>query len=316
MIKLLNALVTPLDDNGRGDIRSLNRLLEYSLEAGVNGFFLFGNMGEGIFIQQEDKHNLARAACERIDKKADVILGINASDESGIYRNVENFYGLEHNYFAAMLPDKENIKGSAVDMVHRVADFCDRPFFLYYIPQVNGVVFSPQEFRDIVSHPNIIGLKNSSALIPVRKELIFLKQEINFLLYEGCEWGIDEALTLGCDGAIVGLGTLGGALFRKLIDAFIDNKPEQVRKCQMNLLQVFHMIYGENNFCSIIGQKYALYKLGLLSSYKTLHPKQQNLPKQNKQLIEQCLFDFRDIWGFNIEKNTASKGVEKYVKAS
>jgi dihydrodipicolinate synthase/N-acetylneuraminate lyase len=178
------------------------------------------------------------------------------------------------------------------------------------------VVFSPQEFKDIVSHPNIIGLKNSSGIISLRKELIFLKQEMDFLLYEGCEWGIDEALALGCDGAIVGLGTLGGALFRKLLDAFIDNNPAQMRKYQIDLLRVFHMIYGENNFCSIIGQKYALYKLGLLSSFKTLHPKQQNLPRQNKQLIENCLFDFRDIWELNIEKNTEINGTNKYVKAS
>jgi dihydrodipicolinate synthase/N-acetylneuraminate lyase len=159
-------------------------------------------------------------------------------------------------------------------------------------------------------------LKNSSGIISLRKELIFLKQEMDFLLYEGCEWGIDEALALGCDGAIVGLGTLGGALFRKLLDAFIDNNPAQVRKYQIDLLRVFHMIYGENNFCSIIGQKYALYKLGLLSSFKTLHPKQQNLPRQNKQLIENCLFDFRDIWELNIEKNTEINGTNKYVKAS
>lgn len=316
MIKLLNALVTPLDNNGRGDINSLNRLLDYSLNAGVNGFFLFGNMGEGMFLRQDDKYNLAGAACEKIDKRADIILGISAADESGIYRNVEGFNKLPNDYFAVMLPDKDKVNGRAVDMVHRIADFCDRPLFLYYIPQANGVIFSPQEFKDIVSHPNIIGLKNSSGLISLRKELIFLKQEMSFLLYEGCEWGIDEALALGCDGAIVGLGTLGGALFRKLIDAFTDDNPEQTHKWQMNLLRIFHMVYGENNCCSIIGQKYALYKMGLLNSFKTLHPRQQNLPRKNKQMIEQCLFDFRDILGFNIENDTMSNGTEKYVRAS
>ena len=316
MIKLLNALVTPLDTNGRGDVKSLNRLLSYGLNVGIDGFFLFGNMGEGLYLQARDKYKLARAACERINQSADLVIGVNALDESGIYRNIEEFSDLNNGYFAAMLPGKDKIKDSAVDMLHRIADFCDRPFFLYYIPQANGVIFNSREFKEIFSHPNIIGLKNSSGTISLRKELIFLKQEIDFLLYEGCEWGIDEALSLGCDGIIVGLGTLGGTLFRKLIDAFTNDKLQQAHKYQMDLLRVFHMVYGENNSCSIIGQKYALYKLGLLSTFKTLHPRQQNLPLANRRQIEQCLLNFQNIWNLDKGKSKTSKEVEQYVEAS
>ncbi len=298
MVKIINALVTPLDADGKEDPESLSRLLDHCLASGTDGFFLFGNMGEGKFVSAESKYNLARAACEQIGNRADIILCVSADDEDGIYRNVKMFNGFSHDYLAGMLPNKDKITSSPVSLVHKIADLCERPFFFYYIPKANGVVLNPHELEQILSHPNVAGLKNSSDVISIRKELLFLKRSLDFELYEGCEWGVDEALFLGCDGFVLGLGSLGIRVFQKIIAAFECNQQELAKEYQFELLKIFHMIYGAGNVHSIIGQKYALHKLGILKEFKTLHPAQQFLEECAKREIENCLSEFQSILGF------------------
>ncbi len=298
--KIISAMVSPLTEHGTADVDSAKRVLEYGMSNRLDGFFLFGSMGEGIYLSRETKQRLAEAACEVVQNKSTLILGVHSETEQDILKNINTFKSYSHDYYTSLLPHKDKLTLSPVETVFRLADECDRPFFLYYLPQANKINFTPDEFARILTHPNVAGVKNSSSSMLERKELILLKKSINFQLFEGCEWAVDEAFSVGCDGAIVGFGSLGGALFRQMADAFHAHNLEEAKRLQMVLIDAFHNIYGAKNVCSIIGQKYGLYKLGYLTSFKTLNPRQQKLTKENQNAIDKYLAVNKGLF-YNLE---------------
>jgi len=88
-----------------------------------------------------------------------------------------------------------------------------------------------------------VGLKNSAGEIRTRKELLFLKRSLPFELYEGEEWAIDEALALGCDGAIAGFGSVGARIMAKLVSQFEAGDLAAAAESQMSLIDIYHRVF-------------------------------------------------------------------------
>jgi 4-hydroxy-tetrahydrodipicolinate synthase len=182
-----------------------------------------------------------------------------------------------------------------VKYLHALADRADRPLYFYYLPQFNGVTISMSQFRDILAHPRIAGVKNSAGSMRLRKELLLIKGQKNFELYEGEEWAIDESLLLGCDGAVAGFASTAGKLMKKLAAAIDGGDFPSASKMQYKLLELFYGIYGENVAWWVIGQKYALQYMGILKSSSTRVAAQAVLPEAQRAAVRACVDANRDI---------------------
>ena len=130
----------------------------------------------------------------------------------------------------------------------------------------------------------------------LRRELLLLREEkgFNTLFFEGQEWAADEALYAGCDGMICGMGALCSKMMKKLA-VCIDNKDyEGARLAQNNMIKVFHGVYGIDISNCWNGQKYALMKLGLISTPYTIAQEMSSLTDAARARVEKCLADFKD----------------------
>jgi dihydrodipicolinate synthase/N-acetylneuraminate lyase len=177
----------------------------------------------------------------------------------------------------------------------RIASRADRPVFYNNNPGASGVTLSLPQWRELLAHPKLAGVKNSAGQLRVRKELQRMRDERAFLLFEGDEWAVDEALALGHDGTLVGLGLLGARLFPALAAAAGRGDGAAARKIQMDLIDVFHAVYGEDTRFWCVGQKYALARMGLFRSSVTLLDDQRSLPEANRRAIDE-LIDRRADW--------------------
>lgn len=287
--RAINAAVTPYLPDGKLDLASAARLYEHSLACGLDGFFLFGSMGEWSLLTHDEQNALAEVACATIGQRARLLFGIHDVSLPRILANMERLSKFKHSHWAVILPGGWAGPADLVNYVHRLADAADRPLFLYHLPQLNSINPSLAQWRAILAHPRIIGLKNSAAQMRPRKELQMLKRELSFELYEGDEWAIDEALALGHDGVIVGFASLGGRLIRAIADAAGAGRHDEARLLQYELIEIFHEIYGENIAWWSIGQKYALQQLGVLSHAVTRVESQRNLPPERQAIIRACL---------------------------
>lgn len=289
MKEIISAAVTPFDEDGKLDLKSAQRLYESNLDKGCDGFFIMGSMGEWALLTSEERLELATCACETIGNRAKLLLGIADTGLPNILKNMDMMRYLPHSHWVLTLPGNWAGPACSVKYVHKIADAADRPVYFYYIPGFNGVNVSTAQFRDILSHPRIVGLKNSCGMIRVRKELLLLKKKIDFQLYEGEEWGIDEALIAGCDGAVAGFASTGIKLMKEIARRVDSGDFDGAREAQFKLVEIFHGVYGENAEWWNIGQKYALQYMGILSSAVSRIESQQDLPEESKAAIRACI---------------------------
>lgn len=295
MKEIISAAISPFAADGSLDVDSARRLYESNLANGCDGFFILGTMGEWALLTPDEKKSLATCACETIAGKAKVLLGISDTGLPGILRNMEMLGHLSHSHWVVTLPGSWAGPACPVDYVSRIADAADRPLYLYYIPAFNGVTITSGQFRDILAHPKVAGLKNSSGSIRTRKELLFIKRTLAFDLYEGEEWGIDEALTGGCDGAVSGFASTGIKLMKTIARCVDRGDADGAREAQYALIEIFHGVYGANAEWWNAGQKYALKYLGIISSDVSRIESQQHLPEDTKALIRSCIDANRDL---------------------
>ena len=294
MKKIYSASITPFTDNEEIDTESVERLLNFDLERGVEGFFFLGTMGEWAVLDSSMKRVLLQTAGDVIGDRAEIIVGVHSTGLNGILENIENFSKYNCTSFAVQLPGGWAKPADPVSYMHRIADFSAKPVYLYYVPSANGVYFSKEQFADLFKHPNIRGVKNSSDSLKTRKELLLLKEKNNFTLFEGQEWVVDESLALGCDGALVGMAPLGAKLFKSIAAAVDSGDLEQAAEYQRIMLEVFDGIYGADLSTVWAGQKYALKVLGIFSTENSLVPSQRGvMNSESRKRIEKCLDEYR-----------------------
>lgn len=294
MSMIISASVTPFSEDNRLDLDSAARLYEFGIRQGLDGFFILGNMGEWPLLNRTEKDDLARCACEIIGNRARILLGISDTGMSGILDSMERWSSLPHTHWTLLFPSGAGAPQCPVEFMHQIGDAADRPVFLYYAPQVNGVTVTTEEFKDILSHPRVAGVKNSAATMRARKELLFLKRTLHFELLEGEEWSIDEALAAGCDGAIAGFGAVGAKLMRVIADQVEAGDLAAARESQFALIDIFHRVYGPNARWANVGQKYALVHLGILSSCRTRSLSQQPMPESHAACVRACIDQYHD----------------------
>ncbi len=296
MKQIISAAVTPYTADDKVDLESAARLYEFDLRQGIDGFFIFGSMGEWALLTNEEKDSLAECACSVIGDKAKILLGIADTGMPNILRNMERLHHLKHSHWTVILPPSwTGPENAPVEYLHKIADASDRPMYVYYIPCFNGVTITTDQFRDILSHPKIVGLKNSSGSIRDRKELLLLKKTVDFELFEGEEWGIDEALWAGCDGAVAGFGSTGAKLMKNIANKVDAGDFDAARELQFRLIGLFHEIYGEDAMWWCAGQKYALKYMGILSDAASRMVSQQGLPESHKAIVRSCIDANRDL---------------------
>lgn len=293
MRKIYSASVTPLTEDGRIDTTSLGRLVAFDIERGIDGFFFLGTTGEWFALSSAMKSDLIEAAVDCARGRADVLAGVNGTGYASIVENMRALSRFDLTAYVFQYPSGWAAPTDPVAFAHMVADEADRPVYLYYIPGANSVRLSKEQFEAILRHPSIKGLKNSSDSLRTRKELLALRARLDFELFEGQEWVVDESLSLGCDGALVGLASLDVKILKRIASAVDAGNLDEVRKQQGLLFSLFDGIYGSDLSTIWAGQKYALHLLGILDSWKTLVPANAVLTAAQKARVAECVERFR-----------------------
>jgi 4-hydroxy-tetrahydrodipicolinate synthase len=293
--QIISAAVTPFTEDGKLDVDSAARLYQTGLQQGLDGFFVMGSMGEWALITPEERDLLARTACEVIGKKAKVLLGISDTGMPSILRNMERWQHLGHSHWTVIPPGNWAGPADPVRYLHDLADHADRPLYFYYLPAFNHVIIGREQFQDILAHPKIAGVKNSAGSMRIRKELLMLKRDRPFELYEGEEWALDESLMLGCDGAVAGFGSTAGKLMKQLAARVDAGDFAAAQRMQFQLLDLYYGIYGQTVAWWAAGQKYALQYMGIISSAHTRVAAQRELPEAHRAAVRACVDAHREL---------------------
>jgi len=121
-----------------------------------------------------------------------------------------------------------------------IADASPVPVILYSMPDLTGVKIEPQTVATLSAHPNIIGIKDSSADLAKLRETINLvgnaaDEGKRFAILTGNGTVFQGALSAGADGGILAVGCVGTDLCLQIFRAMQAGDNVRAERLQQDL---------------------------------------------------------------------------------
>ncbi len=203
---VLPSLLTPFDEAAKVDLQAFERHVRLMLASGVHGVIVGSTLGEAGSLSDDEKLELVRCARSAVgDLPAPVIA---ASVGTGLAQDWVRLRSLrECGATALLLFPPVLYRPTGAELVeHVIAAMAESglPTMVFNKPATFGCDFAPQLAERVAGDPCWVGVKEAAELtarIPQWKSAFGSRCSI----LSGDEFAL-EALALGADGLVAGLG--------------------------------------------------------------------------------------------------------------
>lgn len=280
---LIGALVTPLNDEGDIDVRSLEKLVNSTLNY-VDGLLSGVSFtGEGFLLTQEKKFNLIRIALEIVKGRVPLFLGITGNSRE---ETVENIVALEKtrddlNYpgeiFLFDCPLWYHSNRGLPHHYQELRKLTELPFVLYNNPylisQLKGHLrrrnIRTNVLKKLSGNKGVVGLKHSGEAKRSLNYLRAIRRRKDFIFYDGDE--LNFLNSPGPGGVISGGANILPKDWEEIVSSSLnpyDSRKEDPVYCRHlwetgEKLKTFHCSYRSNPAAVI---KMALKYMGIIRS--------------------------------------------------
>ncbi len=201
--------VTPFHPDGRIDMDSCDRMVDFYLDAGATGLTVLGMMGEAPKLTIEESRDVVARILVRVDGRVPVVVGVSAPG----FAQIDALTKMVMNLGAAgvMIAPPGNLRtdDQIVTYYTQVAELIgDVPFVLQDFPLVTGVQISAKVIAQIVNDlPTCVCLKHEDW--PGLEKITYLRRDgvLNNRISILCGNGglfLPEEMARGADGAMTG----------------------------------------------------------------------------------------------------------------
>ncbi|MFG6546888.1 dihydrodipicolinate synthase family protein [Sulfitobacter sp. 1A10445] len=201
--------VTPFHPDGRIDMESCDRMVDFYLEVGASGLTVLGMMGEAPKLTIEESQEVVARILKRVDGRVPVVVGVSAPGFAQIDTLTQAVMDLGAAGVMVAPPGSLRTDDQIVNYYQQVVEVLgDVPFVLQDFPLVTGVQIAPKVIARIVNelptcvclkHEDWPGLEKISAL---RAEGM-LERPLSILCGNGGLF-LPEEMGRGADGAMTG----------------------------------------------------------------------------------------------------------------
>lgn len=201
--------VTPFHPDGRIDMESCDRMVDFYLEAGATGLTVLGMMGEAPKLTVEESRDVVARILQQVAGRVPVVVGVSAPGFAQIDALTKMVMDLGAAGVMVAPPGGLCTDDQIVTYYTQVAELIgDVPFVLQDFPLVTGVQMAPKVIARIVNDlPTCVCLKHEDW--PGLEKITFLRKEgvLNKRISILCGNGglfLPEEMARGADGAMTG----------------------------------------------------------------------------------------------------------------
>lgn len=263
---IYTALATPfLEDGSVVDYRSLERLLEYQITSGVNGFVICGSTGEAATLSEEEFKEIVKFVTAVNSSNLPCIVGIGSNDTRRACQLAE--YLAEQSKVDGLLvvtpPYVKPTQEGIVEHFRRIKKSAkDLALIAYNIPGRAVANILPQTVARLVDENIIIGIKDSTCSIDQALDTELLIQG-RISVIAGDDSLILPLMACGGKGAISGPANAIPEILISIYNNFSKGEIENARRSQLEALPLIRALFMETNPIPV---KAALKLKGIFSS--------------------------------------------------
>ncbi|UEM05714.1 dihydrodipicolinate synthase family protein [Skermanella rosea] len=202
---------TPFEDDGKLDLASTDRMVDFYLECGVDGMTILGIMGEAPKLTPDEQQGFMRRVFDRIAGRIPVIVGVSNPGTNNLAAFAHS--AMDAGAAGVMIAPMSGLK-TEEQVINYFAETLrilgpDVPVVFQDFPQVTQVPVSVATLRRVFDdHPQIVMLKHEDA--PGLRKLSQIRtwpdtggRRISILVGNG-GLHLPQELRRGADGAMTG----------------------------------------------------------------------------------------------------------------
>lgn len=257
--RLITAMITPFDEEGKVDYQQAKRLANALLDSGSDGLVVTGTTGEGPTLSDEEKIRLYGEVKEAIGDRGAVIAG---TTDNNTAKSIELSIEAEAAGADAILmtvpaynkPPQEGL----YQHFKSIAANTHLPGVLYNVTSRTSLNMSHETTIKLSHIDNIVGIKEAGSDLDQIARIID-GTEKDFLVWSGNDNETFYIMGMGGYGVVSVASHLVGNQIKQMMGLLLEGDVEGAAAEHRRLLPLFKILFVESNPIPV---KYAVNSLG------------------------------------------------------
>lgn len=255
------ALVTPMLDDESVDFASLEKLVEFHIEAGTDAIVAVGTTGESATLDMEEHCAVVKFVVDKVNKRIPVIAGTGANSTSEAIQLTQCAKDAGADACLLVTPYYNKPTQEGLYLHHKkVAEAVDIPQILYNVPGRTACDMLPETVIRLSKISNIIGIKEATGDIS-RVAKIKAGVSEDFDLYTGDDASAVDFILAGGHGGISVTANVAPKACHEIYKAALAGDAETARRLDAPLAALHRDLFVESNPIPV---KWALAEMGLI----------------------------------------------------
>lgn len=242
------ALITPFNEDGSVDFVSLERLIDFVIEGGVNYVVTLGTTGETPTLSKEEKKDIINQTFHFIAGRVPVVVGIGGNNTREVIKEIESLPIEKAEAILSASPyyNKPSQEG-LYQHYKAIASSTAKPIILYNVPGRTGSnIAATTTIRLANEIENVNGIKEASGNMTQCMQILRDKPQ-EFLVVSGDDNLALAQIACGMRGVISVAANCFPKEFCELVSHALEDDFDSARKINNILLQGYELLFAENN---------------------------------------------------------------------
>jgi len=242
------AIVTPFHSYGTVDFSSLEKLLNYIINGGVDFVVALGTTSEAATLTCDEKDTVVRFVKNTVAGRTPIVMGMGGNSTHAVVGNIKktNFDGIDAILSVAPYYTKPNQKG-IYSHFKNIAVACPVPVILYNVPgRTSGNITAETTLQLARDFDNIVAIKEASGNMPQIMDILRQKPE-GFKVFSGDDALAFPLMCLGASGVISVIANALPAKFSQMVNLLLQGKSKSALELHYALLPVITQLFADGN---------------------------------------------------------------------
>lgn len=258
------AIVTPFHNYGTIDFGSLEKLVNFIIEGGVDFIVALGTTSEAPTLTEDEKGAVMDVILETVNGRVPIVMGMGGNSTQSIVSKIKktNFEGIEAILSVAPYYNKPNQRGM-YGHFKAISASCPVPIILYNVPGRTASNISAETTLSLAHDlDNIVAIKEASGNFSQIMDILRDKPE-GFKVFSGDDAITFPMMTLGATGVISVVANAYPKPFSDMVRLIKSGDYAKALKVHNSLIPIMHQMFADGNPA---GVKVALEAMGLLKN--------------------------------------------------
>lgn len=279
------ALATPFKEDKSVDFDSLQKLIDFVIEGGVNYVVTLGTTGETPTLSKEEKIDIINQTFSFVAGRVPVVVGIGGNNTAAVANEIETLPVEKATAILSASPyyNKPSQEG-LFQHYKALASSTAKPIILYNVPGRTGSNISASTTVRLANEiENINGIKEASGNMNQCMQILRDKPQ-EFLVVSGDDNLALAQIACGMRGVISVAANCFPKHFSEMVSCALKDNFDDARRINSMLLRGYELLFTENNPA---GVKAFLAELGIIKNHLRLPlvPLSESIASQARQYL-------------------------------